>query len=114
MNNLSIEAKEYQKEIRFRLDLVRAEKINSLLGKPLTEKDNIELDILNELIEHLHTTALVFDDDIPFEVLPSWMVLKVYNELRGLHNKEKQRRDPEYIKVLDDMSRNLFIGIFSV
>ena len=105
--------KEFQQEILLRLEILTTEKIHSLNGRAVTYEDVIELDIINTVSSHLVAVFELTTDDVPFEILGPWSMVKVHKELLGLYNKQTKLRDDTYLDILDTVSNKLFISLFT-
>lgn len=105
--------KELQQELLLRIDLMTVEKIQSLQGKPVTYEDVVELDILGTISSHLNAVFELSTEEVPFEILSAWSMIKIHKELLNLYMKQTKLKDDLYLDLLDKVANRLFISLFT-
>ena len=104
--------KEFQQEILLRMEFLTTEKIHSLKGKHVTYEDIVELDIISTISDHLVAVFELTTEEIPFEILGPWSMIKVHKELLNLYTKQTKLKDDLYLDLLDKVANKLFISLF--
>lgn len=113
MEKIISSTKEFQQEILLRLEFLITEKIHSLQNRSVSYEDVIELDILNTVSSHLNGIFELTTEEVPFEILSAWSMVKIHKELLALYQTQTKLKDDMYIKLLDNVCNRLFIGLFA-
>jgi len=112
MEKIISSSKEFQQEILLRLELLTTAKIHSLQGKAVSYEDVIELDIMNTLSSNLSTVFDLTTEEVPFEIISAWAMVKVHKELLNLYITQNRLSDEKYNDVLDNIANKIFLGLF--
>ena len=105
-------SKEFQQEMLLRMEFLVTEKMHSLQNKAVTYEDVLELDIMQAISSHLVAVFEFTTEEVPFEILGAWSMIKVHKELMSLYNRQSRIKDDLYLDLLDKVANKLFIGLF--